>query len=152
MNPDSIVSRLGRGWIFLALTVALLVPAIAYSADVVINEIMADNESAFAPFPDLDPDYFPDYVELYNNTTSDIDLNNETWTLSTKKDPNPADFRDHFHFPANSNSIIRADSYLLVFFDNKTNFPGIHTGFRLNGTNVDFTLKASGDEVLLFKF
>jgi hypothetical protein len=107
----------------------------------VINEVMADNDSAFAAFPDLDPDYYPDYVELYNSSTNPIDLGAGVWSLSTKRSPNPFDPLDFFHFPVNT--IIEADSYLLVYFDNKTNFPGVHTG-------SEFTLKASGDEVLLF--
>src|SRR5688572_9788251 len=98
MNHDGIVSRIGRGWIFQALIVALLVPVIAQS-QIVINEIMADNESAFAPFPDLDPDYFPDYVELHNNSATDIDLGAEFWSLSTKRTPDPTNSLDYFHFP-----------------------------------------------------
>jgi hypothetical protein len=142
MNSEYIVSRLCGNSLFLAVTMglALLIPVIG-SSQIVINEVMADNDSAFAAFPDLDPDYFPDYVELYNTSASDIDLGAGVWSLSTKRSPNPFDPLDFFHFPVNT--IIEADSYLLVYFDNKTNFPGVHTG-------SEFTLKASGDEVLLF--
>src|SRR5207249_7729709 len=109
-----------------------------------------DNQS-IAPLVDF-PDYFPDYVELYNASSRDIDLVAENWSLSTKKAPvffPSINFKDFFYFPPGT--ILPADSYLLLFFDDKTNFPGIHTTFTKGGTNVTFGLKRTGDDLWLFR-
>ena len=132
-------------WVFSVVLSFLLIGRA--HGQIVINEILANNQST-APLAQF-PSYSPDYVELYNTTGSDIGLATGQWSLSTKRNPDPLNFKDHFLFP--SGTIIRAGGYLLVFFDNKTNFPGIHTAATVNGTNITFALKASGDEVLLFK-
>ena len=140
----------GPAWLFQLTVLTLLLPALVRGQEIVINEVMADNQS-IAPLLDF-PDYFPDYVELYNRSARDINLAAEGWSLSTKKNPGFApffDFKDFFYFPPGL--VFSADSYLLIFFDNKTNFPGIHTTFKVHGTNVDFSLKRTGDDVLLFK-
>ena len=134
------------GRLIWSMALAILLPGVAHG-QIVLNEILADNQ-AIAPLTNF-PNYFPDYVELYNTTSSDIDLAAGRWSLSTKKTPDPLNFKDHFFFPPGA--VIRANSHLLVFFDDKTTFPGIHTTFTVNGTNTTFSLKSSGDEVLLFK-
>ena len=133
-------------WLALTGALAALLPSLA-RGQIVLNEILASNQS-IAPLANF-PNYFPDYVELYNTTTSDIDLAAGQWSLSPKKTPDPLNFKDHFFFP--SSAIIRANSHLLIFFDNQTNFPGIHTTFTVNGTNTTFTLKNSDATVQLFK-
>jgi hypothetical protein len=148
------VSRHVRGCFLLVLALAALLPRSGTAAEILINEIMAANQS-IAPLPNA-PDYFPDYVELYNASGRDIDLVAEAWSLTNKKNPDtgivpgttfdPADF---YFFPAGT--IIPADSYLLVFFDNKTNFPGLHTTFSHNGTNETFTLSRKGDQIKIYK-
>ena len=147
MNRRSLVSCPRPGWLSLFVLIALLVPGLARSQEIVINEIMARN-STNAPLVNF-PEYFPDYIELYNTTAGDIDLAAGQWTLSNKKSPHTDDFKDFFFFPAGT--VIPAESYLLVFMDNDTNFPGIHTTFTVSGTNVTFTLAGNGDRIQLYK-
>jgi hypothetical protein len=148
MNGFSMVSRFARGGFVVFLALACLAPPAGLGAEIVINEIMANNTSV-APLDDF-PEYTPDYVELYNTTSSRIDLAAGQWTLSNKKTPLAADNKDFFFFPPGT--FIEADSYLLVFFDNETNFPGIHTTFLAGGTNrTTFTLARTGDRVQLYK-
>ena len=151
MRPSHL-NRAGSGWPLgrhfswpLILALAWILTGTPTNAQVVINEVLVNNVST-APLSAF-PAYFPDYVELYNTTTGDIDLS-AGWSLSTKKTPNPASFKDLFYFPPGS--VIPAQSHLLVFFDGSTNLPGIHTSFTVGGTNVLFTLKRTGDDVLLF--
>ncbi len=149
MNSSLVFPRVARGG-FLSVVIMitlLLSPVAGRSAEIVINEIMAANSSV-APLTAL-PDYFPDYVELYNTTSTNIDLNAGGWTLSNKRAPLAVDFKDFYSFPPGT--VIPANDYLLVFFDDKTNNPGLHTTFTINTTNVTFTLKASGDRVQLYK-
>ena len=123
------------------------------AADIVINEVLASN-SKHAPLAAY-PDYFPDYIEIYNSTASDIRLGptnagpSGNWILSTKKNPDPANQAEFFRFPAGS--MIPADSYLLIFMDDQTNFPGIHTTFIAYGTNkTTLTLGRTGGRVKLY--
>lgn len=102
-------------------------------AQVTVNEFMADNQTV-APLLDF-PDYFPDYVELYNTTTADIDLGaNGGWRI--------ADSGTNFTF--RPGTIIKADSFLLVFCDSDTNAPGIHTGFGLGDKGDSIALISAG--------
>jgi len=86
-------------------------------AQVVINEVMADNRTAVAHH-----DAFPDYLELHN--ASDAAVNLEDWSLSD----DPALPR-RFVFPAGS--VIAPRGYLLVWADTRTDLPGLHAGFGL---------------------
>ena len=157
MNCHGIALRASRGCAVWLLLLALMLPSAGRGAEIVINEVMASNQST-APLADQ-PDYFPDFVELYNASHRDIDLAAEGWSLSNKADPNFGirlgevfDFRDFFYFPPGT--VLPPDSYLLVFFDNETNltlFPGIHTTFTVGGTNIVFTLDRTSDQVKLFQ-
>lgn len=77
----------------LLLGMLLSAPLVGRAADIVINELLASN-STNAPLAAY-PDYFPDYVELYNTTTNDIRLGptnsgpSGNWIISTKKNPSP---------------------------------------------------------------
>ena len=147
MNP-----RMARGGILSILSLVLLLPFTGRGADIVINEVMASN-SSIAPLADQ-PDYFPDFVELYNNSGREIDLVTERWAISTKANPDwgPVffDFKDFFLFPPGTPTF-PTNSYLLVYFDNATNFPGIHTTFTKGGTNVTFTLSRNGESLKLYR-
>ncbi|MGH8246820.1 MAG: hypothetical protein ACREUU_10350, partial [Gammaproteobacteria bacterium] len=59
---------LRRGLALAAVLTLLLLPA-AGRAQVIINEILADN-TTYAPLAEI-PDYFPEYIELYNTSTRD---------------------------------------------------------------------------------
>src|SRR5688572_13943087 len=148
MIPNAFVSAhraaLSRIGTLLAL-LAVMLPGIARSQDIVINEIMASNASV-APVS-TNSTYFPDYVELYNRTANSIDLNAGGWAISDKREPKANDFKDFYLFPLGTS--IPAGGRLLVFFDDKTNNAGIHTTYTVNGTNVTFTLRAGGDWVHL---
>lgn len=108
-------------------TLALLLLTTGGSAQVVLNEVLADNQTIITNGTD-----FPDYVELYNAHSQTIDL----WGYSLTDNLNQP---RKFVFP--TNTLIAPGDYLLVWCDSQTNLPGLHTGFNLN---------AKGEEVGLF--
>ena len=145
----------GRALCLIVIGLCLSQPVTGRAAAVVINEILASN-ATIAPLTNY-PDYFPDYVELYNSTPNNIPLGptnsgpSGNWILSTKKNPDPANQADFFRFPAGS--MIPADSYLLIFMDDQTNFPGIHTTFLAYQTNskpTTLTLGRTSGRVKLY--
>jgi hypothetical protein len=93
-----------------------ILPA-APTAAVRINEIMANNQNAVA-----NGSHYPDWIELRNNTSSKINLG--SWVI---KDSNP---NNSFTFPTNTS--IPANGYLIIWFDQEYNDPGLHTGFGLD--------------------
>lgn len=101
--------------------------SVTYSpGSIVINEFMADNESSVT---DQDDEY-DDWIELYNNTDTDISL--KGWYLSDDTaDP------DLWIFPDVS---IPANGYLIVWADKDE---------EQNGLHADFKLSASGETILL---
>ena len=58
-------------WLALTGALAACLPSVARS-QIFLNEILANNQS-IAPLTNF-PNYFPDYVELYNTSTSNINL------------------------------------------------------------------------------
>ncbi|HVY68895.1 MAG TPA: lamin tail domain-containing protein [Verrucomicrobiae bacterium] len=99
----------------------------ATTGDVVLNELMADNQSAL-----LNGGKFPDWAELYN--PSDVNLDLIGYGLGD--DPTkPA----KFFFPANT--VLPAKGRLVVFCNDDQNASGLHTGF---------TLPSSGGALVLF--
>ena len=93
---------------------------------IVINEFMADNETSVT---DQDDEY-DDWIELYNNTDTDISL--QGWYLT-----DDAAEPDMWVFPDVS---IPANGYLIVWADNDEEQDGLH---------ADFKLSASGETILL---
>ena len=153
MTPYNRLLSPARALSAILLGLCLSMPLAGRAAAIVINEILASN-ATIAPLTNS-PDYFPDYVELYNSTPNIIPLGptnsgpSGNWILSIKKNPNPLDESEFFRFPAGS--MIPADSYLLVFMDDQTNFPGIHTTFIAYGTNkTTLTLGRTGGRVKLY--
>lgn len=154
MNRIQPLLRLTRAVLVVLGLLYLSQPDRSTAAEIYINEIMADN-STNAPMVDF-PDYTPDYVELYNASGRDIDLGAEGWNLTTKVANTPPfgsyDFKDFYFF--RSGEVFPAESYLLVFFDNDTNLPGVHATMNYggtNGTNVTLSLSRRGDRVTLYK-
>ncbi len=94
-----------------------LVTSIPVFAQVVLNEVMADNQRAVERGND-----YPDYVELYNTSGQIIDLSGMSMS------DNPAMPR-LFVFPEGTS--IPAFGYLLVWCDLEIDRPGLHTGFAL---------------------
>ncbi|HEU0011850.1 MAG TPA: lamin tail domain-containing protein, partial [Verrucomicrobiae bacterium] len=118
----------------LAAVLTMLLPA-AGRAQVIINEILAANGGSIAPLAEI-TDYFPEYIELYNAGITNIDLGSDGWTITDN--PNVT---NKFQFPPGT--MIYADSFLLLFCDSETNFPGIHVGFSLDAK--------TGEDISLFK-
>jgi len=86
-------------------------------AQLMLSEVMADNASTLN-FEGT----FPDWIELYNGSLSDITLTG--WRLTDN-----ATNLNKFVFP--SGTVIRSKGYLIVYCDDLTNSPGLHTGFGL---------------------
>jgi len=98
------------------------------SAQVVINEIMASNETAFT-------DNFnktPDWIELYNTGTTPVDLTN--WKLSDDLTEN-----GKWTFPEIT---INAGEFLLIAASEKDLFDGANY-------HTNFALKKSGESLIL---
>ncbi len=101
----------------------------ALPASVVINEVLAVNDSAFEH-----EGTFPDVIELYNPGTADYDLGGH-W------------FSDDPDYPGKSiftpGTIVPAGGYLLLFADNAAT-SGIHLGFTLDRSGEQLTLYQDG--------
>ena len=95
--------------------------------DVVINEFMASNDFTVA---DQDEE-FDDWIELFNTTSSDIDLTG--YFLSDN-----AYNLDKYDIPAGT--IIPANGYLIIWADEDGMQEGLHANFKLS---------ASGEELFL---
>jgi hypothetical protein len=93
----------------------------------VLNEILADNKTAAENNGD-----FPDYIELKNNGTEPLLL--DGYALSDSA-TNPTKYL----FP--NGTVIPAGERLIVWCDNATNSPGLHSGFGLS---------SDGESVFLF--
>ena len=98
-----------------------LLAAGAARGQVVINEIMADNQSIVTLNGIAD---FPDYIELHNTSGSPVNV--AGWSLTD--DPTSS---LKYIIPAGTNAMIPAFGYLLVLGDKKTNSVGLHSGFGL---------------------
>ena len=88
------------------------------TSDVIINEFLAANQAE-----SRDPDFaaFSDWIELYNNAGSDIDLSGYTVT-------DDLDVPLKWQFPAGT--VIPGGAYLLLWADGEDT--GLHTSFKLN--------------------
>src|SRR3954470_4294932 len=106
------------------LLLAGLAPA---QAQVVLNEIMADNNKSVPNGAD-----YPDWVEIYNPSTSTVNIG-----LFGLTDNGSTPFK--FSFPPNT--LIGPHGYLIVWCDSSLSSPGFHTGF---------SLKQSGETVSLY--
>src|SRR5436190_2854887 len=100
------------------------------SAQVYINEVLADNQTAY----NVDGD-FPDYVELIN-TNAAASANISNWRLSVDVSK-PNDYNYTYIFPANS--VIPARGFLLVICDGNTN-QRYHTKFNIGKKGETLTL------------
>ncbi len=92
--------------------------SLSVTGDVVINEFMADNDTTIA---DQDGDY-DDWIELYNNTSSDLSLNG--YFLSD-------DGTDLTQW-ALPDTFIAANSFLIVWADDDGGQSGLHANFKLS--------------------
>lgn len=118
----------------LALLAALLLMPLNTCAQVVINEIMAQNSSIVK-----DPDYgdYADWVELYNMGSQDIDLGG---FLVSDEPKNPAKYL----LP--ERTVIKAGGYLVLWCDGQGK--GLHTSFKLSADGEEFCLYSPNGEVV----
>jgi hypothetical protein len=105
------------------------------SGQLAINELLATNSTIVA---DQNGEY-DDWIELYNNTSSFISLNNaylsDSYTTPLK-----------WKFP--DNTTVAPNSYLIVWADKDTTQSGLHANFKLSGTGEQLILSyASGNIV-----
>ncbi len=109
------------------LTLLVLAAIPRVRAQVVINEVMAQNSNTIT-----DPDYgeSADWVELYNSGANDVDLGG---FYITDKLTSP----DKYSLP--QGTVIAAGGYLLIWCDDQDS--GLHTNFKLS---------ADGENVALF--
>ncbi len=101
-----------------------LPPVAPVLGNIVLNELMADNVSAVT-----NGGACPDWLELFNRGSTPVNL--AGWSLTDDSNPRK------FVFPATN---LAAGAFLVVWCDNATNAPGLHTGFALG---------RKGDSVLL---
>ena len=101
-------------------------------ADILITEIMLRNH---ATVRDVDGE-FPDWIELYNNTGSDLNL--EGWSLTDKLS------RDGLVFPA---YLLPADTYFIVFASGKGRPEDLHAPFSLSAGEELFLRTPAGEVV-----
>ncbi len=99
--------------------------------DIVINEFVASSDSIGGV---QEPDGgTPDWIELYNNSSNDIVLN-DNYYLS-----------DDIHFPKKwyfpEEVTIHANDYLIVWADKDVHQQGVHAGFKIekDGGNILLT-------------
>jgi hypothetical protein len=118
-----------RGWLLVVALMTVLLPA-STRGQVVINEVMADNATSLENETD-----FPDWVEFYNTTAGPVDIGG--WFFS-----NILTNISKFKFPVGT--VIPGNGFLVVFCDNATNSPGLHTRFNLSANGSFLGLYQSG--------
>jgi hypothetical protein len=123
--------------------VALLCCFHQAAADVVINEFLARNDSILED-PD-DPGEYPDWIELYNDSTGTVDLTG--WYLT-----DDADELDKWAFPVVS---LNPYEFLVVFASNKDlNDPAeeLHTNFKLTSDGEYLALVSSNGTTVVHEY
>lgn len=105
------------------------------AGDIVINEIMADNETGQA-----DPDgQFEDWIELFNNSNQTLDISG--WYL-TDNESNLAKWQ----FP--NGSIIGPGEYLIIWADDDLMQTGLHASFKLSNNGEECLLVDNGLNII----
>ena len=102
------------------------------NGDIIITELMVKNH---ATVQDPDGD-FPDWIELYNNSGTDLNL--EGWSLTDRRS------KDGLVFPA---FLLPADAYFVVFASGKDRPEELHTPFSLSGGEELFLKSPDGEVV-----
>ncbi len=123
---------------FVILTIVLILTSLfyGYGQDIVINEIMASNETTVT---DEDGDY-SDWIELYNSNSNAINLSG--YTISDDSlNPNKWTFPE---------TVLLPDSFLLIFASGKDRQEGpfLHTNFKINSDGEDLILSDNLENVI----
>ncbi len=95
--------------------------------DVVINEFVTKNDNVFEPNGETG-----DWIELYNNTSSNINLDQKYYLSDDKHFPKKWHFEDEVVIPPNG--------YLILWADRDLDQESIHTNFKLNSSAGDLFL------------
>lgn len=103
-------------------------------SDVVINELMASNETTAA---DQDGEY-DDWIELYNNSNVPLDLSGYFLTDNTGN-------LTKWEFPAGT--AIEGQGYLIVWADEDGEQEGLHANFKLSASGEDLLLLNPGGNI-----
>src|SRR5262245_61271252 len=120
-------AAVGRSQILPALLAPLLALLFAASApaQIVINEVMADNNAALAD----EDGAFPDWLEIYNPSGADVNL--AGWSLSvTNLSSTP--FLLQWSFPATN---LPAGGFMVIFASEKNRAVAgapLHTNFKIS--------------------
>ncbi|OAV42950.1 hypothetical protein A3850_017155 [Lewinella sp. 4G2] len=110
--------------------------------DLAINEFMAVNDS-LSGITDQDGET-DDWIELFNNTSSDLDLS-EVYLTDDGDDPLK------WQFPAGT--IVTAGGYLIVWADKDDDQEGLHANFRLNRDGETIAINnADGTTIDVFTY
>ncbi len=104
-----------------------VLPQFAASTDIVINELMADNNSTAAD----EMGENEDWIELYNRGTSTVDLTG--WYITDN-----AQNLDKWAIPAGT--MLAADDYLIVWADEDSAQGPMHANFKLSSSGEMVTL------------
>lgn len=107
---------------------------ISTAGNLVINELMASNDSAIA---DQDGEY-DDWIELYNNSSTAIELDDHY--LSDE-----GDNLDKWTFP---DTTIEARSYLIIWADEDGSQNGLHANFKLSSKGESLYLSNAQNTLL----
>ncbi|MDG2463838.1 MAG: CotH kinase family protein [Crocinitomicaceae bacterium] len=105
------------------------------AGNIVINELLASNDITQA---DQDGE-FDDWIELYNNTNSAIDISG--YFLSD----DPTDLTI-FQFPLGAS--IAANGYLIVWADGDLTQTGLHADFKLSASGETLFLSDAGNTIV----
>jgi hypothetical protein len=94
------------------------------AGDIAINEVLANNRKAIT-----NAGRNPDYIELFNNTFSNVDIGG--WGLTDN-------VLESHQIRLPGGTTVPAQGYLTVWCDNDVRRPGLHSGFALsaNGQTV----------------
>lgn len=119
-----------------------------FSAQVIINEIMAKNVSTTADMVDFDD--FSDWIEIRNTQNTSVDLSNYFLTDN---------LADPYKWKIPAGTIIPANGFLLFWADGYDSEPGKSyirdywpwDNFTTQRYHTNFKLSASGEELGMFK-
>jgi len=106
--------------------------------DLVINEFMASNTSAVEDISSGVSEY-DDWVELYNNSNSDINLSG--YFLSD-------DSEDIMSWQIPAGTVISAKGYLMIWADKDEEQEGLHANFKLSSSAESLILSDSDGSIL----
>jgi len=107
----------------------------AANSSIVINELLASNDAAGSD----EEGEFDDWIELYNTSSTSVDLSN--WTLTD--DLNQLD-----RFTFAEGTVLNADSYLVIWADDDEEQGDLHTAFKLSADGESVYLLNEAQELV----